>query len=69
VQGAKVRREKMTTTLSPELLKILVCPLTKGKLEYNEKTNELISKEAGLAYPLRDGIPVMLEGEARKVQV
>jgi uncharacterized protein YbaR (Trm112 family) len=45
----------------------LVCPVTKGELQYDEKNNELISKKAGLAYPVRDGIPVMLESEARKI--
>ena len=53
--------------LDSKLLAILVCPLTKGKLEYDEKNNELISKEAGLAYPIRGGIPVMLVDEARKI--
>ena len=51
----------------PKLLEILVCPVTKGKLEYDEGKNELISREAGLAYPIRDGIPIMLADEARKV--
>ncbi|MDP2153993.1 MULTISPECIES: Trm112 family protein [Methylotenera] len=50
-----------------KLLQILVCPVTKGPLVYNKATNELISKSARLAYPVRDGIPVMLEDEARKL--
>lgn len=50
-----------------KLLQILVCPVTKGPLVYNKATNELISKSARLAYPVRDGIPVMLEVEARKL--
>ncbi|PPC82576.1 MAG: tetraacyldisaccharide 4'-kinase [Methylotenera sp.] len=50
-----------------KLLQILVCPVTKGPLVYNKDTNELISKAARLAYPVRDGIPVMLEDEARKL--
>lgn len=50
-----------------KLLKILVCPVTKGPLIFNKTTNELISKSARLAYPIRDGIPVMLEDEARKL--
>ncbi|MDP3212281.1 Trm112 family protein [Methylotenera sp.] len=50
-----------------KLLQILVCPVTKGPLVYNKTTNELISKSARLAYPVRDGIPVMLEDEARKL--
>ncbi len=47
------------------LLDILVCPKTQGKLSYDEQNQELISEVAGLAYPVRDGIPVMLEEEAR----
>lgn len=50
-----------------KLLQILVCPVTKGPLIYNKASNELISKSARLAYPVRDGIPVMLEDEARKL--
>ena len=46
---------------------ILVCPLTKGPLEYDRAHNELISRKAGLAYPIRDGIPIMLADEARKL--
>src|SRR6266542_1381905 len=50
-----------------KLLEILVCPVTKGPLVYDKENQELISKSARLAYPIRDGIPVMLEDEARKV--
>ncbi|MYD81108.1 MAG: Trm112 family protein [Gammaproteobacteria bacterium] len=53
--------------IDPKLLDLLVCPLTKSKLIYNESTNELWSNEAGLAYPVRDGIPVMVVSEARKL--
>jgi uncharacterized protein len=53
--------------MDTKLLQILVCPVTKGSLTYNKATNELISKSAGLAYPVKDGIPVMLEEEARKL--
>jgi hypothetical protein len=49
------------------LLDILVCPVTKGPLEYDRARRELISRSAGLAYPIRDGIPVMLESEARRL--
>ncbi len=49
------------------LLDILVCPVTKGALEYDKERQELISRSAGLAYPIRDGIPVMLESEARRL--
>jgi uncharacterized protein len=49
----------------PKLLEILVCPITKTRLDYDAAKSELISKAAGLAYPIRDGIPIMLAGEAR----
>jgi uncharacterized protein YbaR (Trm112 family) len=49
------------------LLDILVCPVTKGPLEYDKARQELVSRSAGLAYPIRDGIPVMLESEARRL--
>lgn len=51
----------------PKLLEILVCPLTKTTLIYDREKNELISKAAGLAYPIRNGIPIMLPGEAREL--
>ena len=51
--------------VDPKLLEILVCPLTKTTLIYDRERQELISKKAGLAYPIRDGIPVMLPEEAR----
>jgi uncharacterized protein YbaR (Trm112 family) len=51
--------------MSPKLLEMLVCPVTHGPLEYNEKSQELISRKAGLAFPIRDGIPIMLAEEAR----
>ncbi len=53
--------------IDPKLLEILVCPLTKRPLEYDRANNELISRAAGLAYPIRDGIPIMLPDEARKL--
>lgn len=54
-------------TLDPRLLEILVCPLTKGPLEYDRDAGELISRQAGLAYPIRNGIPIMLVDEARQI--
>lgn len=51
--------------VDPKLLEILVCPLTKGPLRYDAEAQELISDQAGLAYPIRDGIPIMLADEAR----
>ena len=53
--------------VDPKLLEILVCPLTKGPLEYDRENGELISHKAGLAYPIRDGIPIMLIDEAREL--
>ena len=53
--------------LDKKLLSILVCPVTKAPLEYDEARDELICKASGLAYPVRDGIPVMLEEEARQL--
>ena len=55
------------TEVDPKLLEILVCPLTKGPLRYDAAKQELISKQAGLAYPIRDGIPIMLVDEAREL--
>lgn len=52
---------------NPKLLEILVCPITKTRLEYDAAKNELISSAAGLAYPIRDGIPIMLASEARDI--
>ena len=54
-------------TVDPKLLEILVCPLTKGPLRYDAAAQELISDQAGLAYPIRDGIPIMLVDEARRL--
>ena len=53
--------------MDTKLLEILVCPVTKGPLVYDKQKQELVSKSARLAYPIRDGIPVMLEDEARKL--
>jgi uncharacterized protein len=51
----------------PKLLALLVCPVTKTRLSYDTEKQELISKVAGLAYPIRDGIPIMLAEEAREL--
>ncbi len=58
--------KKMTT--DPKMLELLVCPITKGTLSYNRETQELISLKAKLAYPIRDGVPIMLASEARPLQ-
>ena len=57
--------ERPEPSVDPKLLEILVCPLTKGPLEYDAARQELISRKAKLAYPIRDGIPIMLVDEAR----
>lgn len=54
-------------TIDPKLLEILVCPVSKGPLRYDSAANELISDKAGLAFPIRDGIPIMLPDEARSL--
>ncbi|MEO1101480.1 MAG: Trm112 family protein [Pseudomonadota bacterium] len=51
--------------VDPRLLEVLICPIARTPLEYDRETDELISKKAGLAYPIRNGIPIMLEDEAR----
>jgi hypothetical protein len=56
-----------SATIDPRLLEILVCPVTKGPLEYDRAAQELVSRQAGLAYPIRDGIPIMLPDEARRL--
>lgn len=57
-----------TSRVDPKLLELLVCPLTKGRLTYDAKAGELISEKAKLAYPIRDGIPIMLISEAREIK-
>jgi uncharacterized protein len=59
--------ERPENSVDPKLLEILVCPLTKGTLEFDPVRQELISRSAKLAYPIRDGIPIMLPEEARKI--
>lgn len=58
----------MSGSLDPELLAILVCPATRGPLRYDPQAEELISEQAGLAYPVRDGVPIMLVDEARQLK-
>ena len=55
------------TEVDPRLLEVLVCPLTHGPLEYDRERGELISRRANLAYPIRDGAPIMLPEEARRL--
>ena len=54
--------------VDPKLLEILVCPVTRSTLSYDKNAQELISESAGLAYPIRDGIPIMLPDEARQIE-
>ncbi len=61
-------RSENPVPVDPRLLEILVCPLTKGPLEYDRARGELISRKAGLAYPVRDGVPIMLPEEARPLE-
>jgi hypothetical protein len=60
--------DRPADAVDPKLLEILVCPLTKGPLEYDAEKQELISRSAKLAYPIRDGIPIMLPEEARPLE-
>lgn len=61
-------KDERSMVIDPKLLELLACPLTKGPLTWNPETCELISKTAHLAYPVRDGIPVMLPSEARQIE-
>ncbi|EUC00118.1 UPF0434 protein ycaR [Rhizobium sp. CF080] len=60
--------DEKLSKVDPKLLDLLVCPLSKSRLSLNRETNELISEKAQLAYPIRDGIPIMLISEARKIE-
>lgn len=63
--AADIQSPVEATRVDPKLLELLVCPLTKATLEYDAGRQELISRSAKLAYPIRDGIPIMLPEEAR----
>ncbi|WP_296713221.1 Trm112 family protein [Rhodoblastus sp.] len=65
---ATTRSAAETAVVDPRLLEILVCPLTKTTLRYDRERNELVSLAAHLAYPIRDGIPIMLPEEARRIE-
>lgn len=60
--------QSLTAEIDPRLLEILVCPVTQGRLEYDREAGELISRQASLAYPIRDGVPIMLPEEARELE-
>jgi uncharacterized protein YbaR (Trm112 family) len=59
--------ERVSAAVDPKLLEILVCPATRTTLRYDAQAQELVSEAAGLAYPIRDGIPIMLVDEARRL--
>ena len=59
---------RVNDAVDPKLLEFLVCPVTHGPLQYDADAKELISSQAGLAYPIRDGIPIMLPYEARQLE-
>jgi uncharacterized protein YbaR (Trm112 family) len=63
-----VSMDDAVSKVDPKLLELLVCPLTKGRLSYDREKNELLSEKARLAYPIRDGIPIMLMSEARRLE-
>jgi uncharacterized protein YbaR (Trm112 family) len=63
-----VTEDRRRGRLDPKLLELLVCPLTKGRLEYDAEAQELISRTARLAYPIRDGIPILLAEAAREIE-
>ena len=63
----KYSETEMTKEIDPKLLEILVCPITKETLIWDKDNQELISKKAGLAYKVKEGIPIMLVDEARKI--
>ena len=60
--------DEKLSNVDPKLLELLVCPLSKERLTFSRDTNELISEKARLAYPIRDGIPIMLVSEARRLE-
>jgi len=60
--------DEKLSKVDPRLLELLVCPLTKGRLSFDRDKNELVSERARLAYPIRDGIPIMLVSEARRLE-
>ncbi len=67
-EGTTADQPTVSQKVDPKLLEILVCPLTKASLSYDDTKQELISREARLAYPIREGIPIMLPDEARTLE-
>jgi uncharacterized protein YbaR (Trm112 family) len=68
VRAMTMPSDRPADSVDPKLLEILVCPVTKGPLEFDAQRHELISRQAKLAYPIRDGIPIMLVDEARRLE-
>jgi uncharacterized protein YbaR (Trm112 family) len=68
VRAMTMPPDRPADSVDPKLLEILVCPVTKGPLEFDAQHHELISRQAKLAYPIRDGIPIMLVDEARRLE-
>lgn len=62
-----MNKKSKSRLIDPKMLELLVCPRTKAVLSYDEKAQELVSKKAGLAYPVRDGVPILLVSEARQL--
>jgi len=67
-ESPEVTQAEPAAEVDPRLLEILVCPVTHGPLEYDRARNELISRSARLAYPIREGVPIMLPEEARELE-
>ena len=65
--GTNLKREAQAGIIDPRLLEVLVCPITRSLLQYDKERQELISQRAMLAFPIRDGIPILLHDEARKI--
>ncbi|MCA0400862.1 MAG: Trm112 family protein [Proteobacteria bacterium] len=68
MSGTETAQTTHERGIDPKLLELLVCPLTKSTLDYDAVHQELISRAAGIAYPIRDGIPIMLPEEARRIE-
>ncbi|CAD7047460.1 hypothetical protein REJC140_01255 [Pseudorhizobium endolithicum] len=60
--------DERVSKVDPKLLELLVCPLSKARLSFSRETSELVSEKAKLAYPIRDGVPIMLVSEARRIE-
>ncbi|CCF21302.1 conserved hypothetical protein [Pseudorhizobium banfieldiae] len=60
--------DQIVSKVDPKLLELLVCPLSKARLSFDREANELVSEKARLAYPIRDGVPIMLVSEARRLE-